>query len=250
MKTTFEVCAGSLADCLAAQNGGADRIELNSALALGGLSPSLRVLKEAKAQCSIPIICMVRPREAGFHYSPEEFSLMLLEARDFLDSGADGIAFGFLRADGTIDPDQTRQMTELIHSYPDKEAVFHRAIDVVPDYSQAIQTLIDLNVDRILTSGTQSSAPKGALVFKEIQQRYGDQIQILAGAGLNPENVGDFLRQSGIHQVHSSAKSWKRDPTTQRGEVSYSAYPGEHAMDYPCASVEVIRVFRQACDTI
>ena len=153
-KITFEVCAGSYQDCLAAEKGGADRVELNSALSVGGLTPSLISLMRAKKETSIKIVCMVRPRAGGFCYDETEAQLMLEEAELLLEHGADGIAFGFLKADRTVDAEKTKKMVELIHA-KGGEAVFHRAFDVTPEPAKAIETMIDCGVDRLLTSGQQ-----------------------------------------------------------------------------------------------
>lgn len=221
---TFELCAGSLSDCIRGNALGADRIELNSALPLGGLTPSFALFEEARQSCEIPIICMVRPREGGFHYSEEEFSLMKQDAETFLRSGADGIAFGILNEDGTIDTARTSEMVDLIHFYG-KEAIFHRAIDVTPDYEEALRTLIGIGADRILTSGQKAGAPEGADTIASVIKKYGDQIQILAGAGLNSTNVKAFIENTGVEQVHSSCKTFVADPTTLNGDVSFAAWP-------------------------
>ena len=136
-KITFEVCAGSYQDCLAAEKGGADRVELNSALSVGGLTPSLISLMRAKKETSLKIVCMVRPRAGGFCYDETEAQLMLEEAELLLEHGADGNAFGFLKADRTVDAEKTKKMVELIH-VKGGEAVFHRAFDVTPEPAKAI----------------------------------------------------------------------------------------------------------------
>ena len=159
-KITFEVCAGSYQDCLAAEKGGADRVELNSALSVGGLTPSLISLMRAKKETSLKIVCMVRPRAGGFCYDETEAQLMLEEAELLLEHGADGIAFGFLKADRTVDAEKTKKMVELIH-VKGGEAVFHRAFDVTPEPAKAIETMIDCGVDRLLTSGQQAKALEG-----------------------------------------------------------------------------------------
>ena len=131
---------------------GADRVELNSALYLGGLTPSTANLICAKEQCSIPIVTMVRPRGGGFCYSQDEYETMLLDARILLEHGADGIAFGFLTEDHAIHRNRTQEMIDIIHS-AGKEAVFHRAFDCVAQQERAVEALILLGADRILTSG-------------------------------------------------------------------------------------------------
>ena len=127
----FEACCGSAEDALAAWRGGADRVELNSDLFHGGLTPTLGALRLVKRQApDLKVMCMVRPREGGFCYTETEFQVMLEDARIFVENGADGIVFGFLKEDATIDTDRCRKMLEVIG---DHDSVFHRAIDVVPD---------------------------------------------------------------------------------------------------------------------
>lgn len=227
--TQVEICCGSLEDGLAAYQGGAKRIELNSALYLGGLSPSLASLKLLKEKTDLEIICMVRPRGAGFHYSDTETEEMMEQARIFLENGADGIAFGFLKEDGTIDEEKTKGMIDLIHSYG-KSAVFHRAFDVTPNPDQAIQTLISLGIDRVLTSGQKATAIEGEEEIAKLQKLYGDQIEILAGSGINENNAKSLIEKTGICQVHSSAKGLFEDPTTKSAGVSYSYQSAPHEL--------------------
>lgn len=240
MKPVFELCAGSYEDCLSAQKYGASRIELNSALSLGGLTPSETLLRRVKENCSLPVICMVRPREGGFFYSSDEIILMFEQAENLLLAGADGIAFGFLNEDRTINEEETRRMIDLIHVFG-KQAVFHRAIDVCQNYEEAIKCLIRLGADRILTSGQRSSAIDGTERLKEIQEKYGQQIEILPGAGISDQNAVQLLEDTGLHQVHASCKGYICDPTTRAGEVSYSAYPGEYASCFMQADPEKIQ---------
>lgn len=239
-KITFEVCAGSYQDCLAAEKGGADRVELNSALSVGGLTPSLISLMRAKKETSLKIVCMVRPRAGGFCYDETEAQLMLEEAELLLEHGADGIAFGFLKADRTVDAEKTKKMVELIHA-KGGEAVFHRAFDVTPEPAKAIETLIDCGVDRLLTSGQQAKASEGATLLAELQNKYGDKIELLAGSGVNDGNVRELMEKTDIHQVHSSCKSYRMDPTTEAGSVSYAYLSDPHQMEYECVDVELVK---------
>lgn len=240
MNRLIEVCAGSYQDCLAAAQGGADRAELNSALSVGGLTPSLASLRLAKRDTKLKIICMVRPRSAGFCYEEEEISIMLEDARILLDNGADGIAFGFLNQDGSVDVESTKKMTELIHSYPGKEAVFHRAFDVTKDPFLTMETLISCGIDRVLTSGQQAKACEGAKLIRELQKRFGGQIEILAGSGVNASNAKKLMEDTGIHQVHSSCKSFRHDPTTSSENVSYAYLDGEHRNDYDIVDEKLV----------
>ena len=227
----LEVCCGSYQDVVEAQKGHADRVELNQALHMGGLTPSLATLIRAKKDCSIPIICMVRNRGAGFCFDEIEKELLLEDAKLLLEHGADGIAFGYLNKDYTIDLEETKRMVELIHSYH-KEAVFHRAFDCVENMDHAIQSLIELHVDRVLTSGGRKDVSSGKEQLAYLQKTYGHQIEILAGCGVNCENVKELICDCGIKQVHSSCKAWRSDPTTIHGEVSYAYASEEHTYDY------------------
>lgn len=240
MTKIIEVCAGSYQDCIAAYKGGADRVELNSALSVGGLTPSVSALKKVKKETNLKVICMVRPRAAGFCYDADDEMIMMEDAKLLLDNGADGIAFGFLNKDGSVKEDKTKQMIDLIHSYH-KEAVFHRAFDVCPDACTAIETLIRLGADRILTSGQKAKAFEGKELIKDLQDKYGDKIELLAGSGVNALNAKELMEYTGIHQVHSSCKSFNNDPTTSNNGVSYAYLTGEHEMDYDIVEENLVK---------
>ena len=228
-KIEVEICCGSYYDALQAWEAGARRIELNSALHLGGLTPSLGTLRQVKRNTGLQVICMVRPRGAGFCYSSEDFEVMLEDTSILLENGADGIVFGCLTVDRKINKEQTGEMVKLIKSY-DKEVVFHRAFDCVTNIDEAMHTLIAIGVDRVLTSGLKTTAVSGARTIQYLQKEYGEQIQILAGSGLNAQNVQMFIRQTNIKQVHSSCKGWLSDMTTCGGDVSF-AYREEKKND-------------------
>ena len=239
MERIVEICCGSYYDAKNAYLGKAKRIELNSALYLGGLTPSAATLRQVKKDFDLEIICMVRPRGAGFCYNDEDFLIMKEEAKDLLENGADGIAFGILDQDGNIDLKRNQEMIEIIKSYH-KTAVFHRAFDCVKDYDQAIRQLIDLGVDRVLTSGLEAKAMDGKEVIKYLQSNYGDQIQILAGSGMNASNAKEMMDHTGIYQVHSSCKDWLNDPTTSSNHVTYAYATSPHENDYEIVSKELV----------
>lgn len=216
----IEVCCGSVADALVAAAAKASRIELNSALEIGGLTPSVACLRQVKEQTKLEVIAMVRPRGAGFIYSSIEQQLMLEEARQLLEANADGIAFGFLNQDLTVSYEPTKRMVELIHSYH-KTAVFHRAFDQVSDPYMGIRQLIDLHVDRILTSGQSDKALAGKELLRDLQSQFGEQIELLAGGGITAYNVKELQEYTKIKQMHSSCKTYLCDPSTV-ANVSYA----------------------------
>lgn len=203
---TVEICAGSLSDVMAAVSvRETDRIELNCALELGGLTPSLSTLKQAVALTDKPVIAMVRPRGAGFVYNETEKQTMCEDAVLFLENGTAGIVFGSLDEDQTVDEDFTAEMVRLIHSYG-KQAVFHKAFDETPDLSAACETLIRLGIDRILTSGGRPDVSSGSAMISHLLSVYGDRIEILPGGGVSENNISDVLRTTGAKQIHMSAK--------------------------------------------
>ncbi len=204
---TIEICIGNLDDALKASEYPIDRIELNSALELGGLTPSLNTLRYLKEQIPTPICCMVRPRGGDFFYTENEYEVMLKDAEELLKAGADGIVFGFLNEDRTIDLERTKKMVHLIHSYQ-KEAVFHKAFDEIEDLDTACKQLIEAGVDRVLTSGkaVYPDILKGCQTIHGLHQKYGKDLQFLPGGGVRIENVRDVIRTAGSGQVHMTSK--------------------------------------------
>lgn len=240
MEKIVEICCGSYEDALHAYQGGAKRIELNSGLHLGGLTPSLGTLLLTKQNTKLKIITMIRPRGAGFHYSQAEFEVMKADALLMMKNGADGIAFGCLDEYGNIDIKQTKEIVKIVKEYHG-EVVFHRAFDCVQDPFKAMEILISLGVDRVLTSGLEAKAMEGIELIAELQKRYGDRIEILAGSGMNASNANEMMEKTGIFQVHSSCKDWITDPTTACHHVSYAYAFKPHEMDYDIVSVDLVQ---------
>lgn len=218
--TMIEVCAGSLKDCIVAQKIGANRIELNSALYLGGLTPSLATLILAKKQVKLPIICMVRPRGAGFCYDDDERAVIFADAELLLANGADGLAFGFLNEDKSINLEDTSRMIALCRQYQ-AESVFHRAIDCVENIEISIQQLIELGCTRILTSGQGATVQEGLAMLTQLQAKFGQQIEIVMGSGITANNAIELIAQTGIQQIHGTFKKWATDSTSQNKRVNY-----------------------------
>lgn len=240
MDRIIEICCGSYEDALAAHRGGAKRIELNSALYLGGLTPSLGTLQLVKKNTDLKVIAMVRPRGAGFCYSEADFEVMKADTEILMENGADGIAFGCLDERGNIHIEQTQEIINIIKKYHG-EVVFHRAFDCVKNPYESMETLISLGVDRVLTSGLKEKAVDGVELIAKLQERYGEKIEILAGSGINASNVLDIMEKSGIYQIHSSCKGWVNDPTTTGTGVSYSYVQGIHMNDYDVVDEELVR---------
>ena len=226
-KILLEVCCGSLDDAIQAELGGADRIELCSALFLGGLTPSTGTIIEAKRRLHIPFVAMVRPRAGGFCYSPAEMDVMLRDTENAINLGADGVVFGILKEDGTIDIERSRQIRERIGN---RQAVFHRAFDVTPDPFRALDELIDLGITRVLTSGQQNAAPDGAELIRQLIEHASGRIEVLPGGGLRVHTLDDFVAKTGCAQVHLAAPGVQYDNSTlARPSVTFGGalYPSE-----------------------
>ncbi len=240
MEKVVEICCGSYEDALAAYRGGAKRIELNSALHLGGLTPSLGTLILTKKNTDLKVIAMVRPRGAGFCYSDADFEVMKTDAELLLENGADGIAFGCLNENGEIEEDRVREMTAIIKRHQG-EAVFHRAFDCVMNPCEAAEKLIEIGIDRILTSGSKEKAIDGMELLCELQKNYGKRIQLLAGSGMNAGNARELMERTGICQVHSSCRGWLFDPTTEGPEVSYAYVEQPHRNAYEAVDEKLVK---------
>jgi copper homeostasis protein len=230
-KILIEVCCGSVDDAVEAEKGSADRIELNSSLFLGGLTPSIGSIIETKRRLKIPVMVMIRPRAGGFCYTQAEMAVMLNDAKLALEYDADGLVFGILTKDGYIDMDRCRQILELANG---REVVFHRAFDVTPEPLKALDQLIELGFTRVLTSGQQRSVPEGAELIKKLITRASNKIEILPGGGIRTHNVRSIIAQTGTNQVHLSAFGQQLDKSTHhRPHITFGGalHPPEDRYD-------------------
>lgn len=220
-KTLVEIVCCSVDDCVSVEQAGADRIELCSAIPLGGLTPSLGLLLEAKKRVSIPIMAMVRPRASGMAYTDGEFANMLLDADIFAQYGADGLVFGVLTDDGTIDMVRNKK---LIDRAGKLQKVCHRAFDVTPDPFEALEQVIDLGFTRVLTSGQKPSVIDGVELVKRLIEKADGRIEVLPGAGLCQDTVRPFADYTGCRQVHLAPFVAQTDSSTQHNTaIKYGA---------------------------
>lgn len=210
-KIRMEACCGSVMDVVIAEKLGFDSIELNSSLELGGMTPSVGTLRMAKQITNIPIFPMVRARPAGFNYAEVDFQSMLIDAKVLLDNGADGIVFGVLHEDGTIDVERVKQMKEVVG---DKPLIFHKAFDSTIDLEVAIQQLIDLGVVRILTGGGVGDVMNNLDTLAYLQEKYGDKIELLVGGGVRDHNVVEILEKTKTNYIHFSGRINQFDNST------------------------------------
>ena len=194
-----EVCANSLESALVAERAGADRIELCSELAVGGLTPSYGLLKAVKQQISIPVHVLIRPRSGDFTYSDAEFDIMLTDIKLCAELGFEGIVTGVLLEDFTLDVERTRKLKSAAHEL---QFTFHRAFDWVVNPLEALVQLENMQVDYILSSGQQKSASLGIDFLSELKDK-STSVQIMPGSGVNAGNVKSF-KSIGFKVVHLS----------------------------------------------
>ena len=197
---TLEVCVDTIEGVLAARKGGAVRVELCSALSEGGLTPSAGLMTAA-VETGIPCYAMIRPRSGLFHFTAAEERIMLADIEMARSLGLAGVVLGAQNEDGALN---VAMLTRLRSAAAGLGATLHRVIDVVPDPLAALDQVIDLGFDRILTSGTQPEAPEGKDMIREMVNRADDQISIMPGCGLLPENIRDLVNETGVSEVHAA----------------------------------------------
>jgi copper homeostasis protein len=196
---TFEVCVDSIESAIAAAEGGADRVELCSDLIEGGLTPSFGMLRVARRSVRIGIMAMIRPRGGDFCYSESEFAAMDEDVEAAKESGADGIVLGLLNPDGAIDGDRTAALIQRARPLP---VTFHRAFDMTRDPFEAIETLIALGADRVLTSGQEASVVEGLDLVAELVASSAGRIVVMPGGGITARNVERVIARTGAREVH------------------------------------------------
>lgn len=203
-KYCFEVCANSVESCVAAQAGGADRVELCAGIPEGGTTPSCGDMATARELLTTTRLhVIIRPRGGDFLYSPVEQRIMLKDIETARSLGADGVVFGCLTPEGDID---LPLMERLMTAAQGMSVTFHRAFDVCRDPHKALEDIIALGCHRILTSGQQPTAEAGIPLLRELQQQAQGRIILLAGCGVNEGNIARIASQTGISEFHFSAR--------------------------------------------
>lgn len=239
----LEVPCGNIESVHAAKIGGADRIELCSALQLGGLTPSLAML-ELVTEIGIEIVGMIRPREGDFNYSKEEFKLMLREIELLKKAGAHGIVSGILTPKFEIDMVRAKELIEASHPLP---FTFHRAFDLTNDAFKSFDDLLKLKVDRLLTSGQASDAFTGRKLISELVELAQSKIQIIAGAGVNPENVAAICA-SGVSAIHLSGRKKIKKENSNKLTSVFMGKQGSDDHAFDATDSDVIRKVRKIID--
>ena len=237
----LEIAANSVASALAAQEGGAGRVELCTALELGGLTPSHAQIALARERLRIPLYVLIRPRAGDFLYGELECETMLRDIESCASLGCDGVVLGVLDAEGRVD---TARCRPLIAAAGKLGVTFHRGFDLSRDPAQALEDIVTLGCERILTSGMQGSAADGNALIRELVEQAGDRIVVMPGAGITAQNIAALATATGAHEFHASAKHQLPSGMHHRRPLLSDMEGGEL-----CSDVEQIRALVTALAT-
>ncbi|MDR1780392.1 MAG: copper homeostasis protein CutC [Tannerella sp.] len=240
MSRIIEICANSAQSVVEAAAGGAQRVELCAAIPEGGTTPSYGEIRTAQALApSIDINVIIRPRGGDFLYTPAEVQSMLFDIEMARSLGVHGVVFGCLSAEGDID---TALMHRLIEAAQPLSVTCHRAFDVCRDPFTALEQLIELGVDRILTSGQQPDAVKGIPLIAKLVERAAGRIIIMPGCGVRPENIALIERETGANEFHTSARTIIQSRMAYRNEnVPMGAAPPSSEFDIPQTDRQLVK---------
>lgn len=224
----LEIAANSLDSASAAQDGGADRIELCGALELGGLTPSPGLIALARARVRIPLYVLIRPRAGDFVYTNAEFATMRRDIEACVALGCDGIVVGALDPDGGVDLPRCR---ELVAAAGALGVTFHRAFDACADQAHALEQVVALGCERILTSGGSRDARLGADAIRALVARAAGRIAVMAGAGVDAANIAGIRERSGAREFHASARRALASRSRHAANAELGMAAGEQRTD-------------------
>lgn len=246
MKNILEVCVDSLASARAAAAGGADRLELCSALAVGGLSPYTELLCQIKEVCDLPVRCLMRPRAGDFLYTQEEIGMLCAQIRNLGKAGADGFVIGALTPDGALDG---LAMARLLEACDGKPVTLHRCIDVARDPEQVYRAAAELGLDTVLTSGAAASCVQGTETLArllEVRDAIGGP-EVLIGAGVNAAVIAQLRTQlPGARAFHMSGKMLVESGMRFRREGVPMGLPGLDEWHIQQTDADAVRAARAA----
>ena len=198
----IEIACFNLDSAIIAQNTGADRVELCADMLVGGTTPTIEIIKQAREHLNIDLYIMIRPRGGNFVYSDSEFEQMKSEIEAIKKLGVNGFVFGILKDDNTINIEQNLELVELAKSFP---CTFHRAFDEILDYEKALENVISCGFSTLLTSGTFPNVMEGKYVLKQLVIQAKNRIEIMPGGGLRSTNISELNEMVKANWYHSSA---------------------------------------------
>ncbi len=238
MEYQLEICAADIDSVHAAARGGADRVELCSALSDGGVTPSIGLISEAMKVPDIKIHVLIRPRGGDFIYNQAETRAMLTDIAFARAAGVHGLVIGALTPAGHIDMPLCSRLMEAAGDTP---VTFHRAFDLCADPMKALDDIISLGCSRILTSGQASDAMHGTETLRRFSEKAAGRVTILAGSGVTPANAADILRVSGVSELHASARSRIESQATYRRSGVAMGTPGNDEYSRLATSESIVR---------
>jgi len=212
----LEICVFNTATAIAAEQAGADRIELCENYANGGTTPSYGYLKTVREKISIPVFPMIRPRGGDYFHTQDEIDIILKDILLCKELQFEGVVFGLLNQDGSIDQENTAKLVDA--AYP-LDVTFHRAFDRCKDPFESLETLIQCGCTRVLTSGQYPKVTDGLPLVKTLVEQANDRIIIMPGSGLNSSNVQHIIETAGVNEVHTSARTRIPSTTTFRNPL-------------------------------
>ena len=215
MPIIVEICIDSTDSAVAAERGGAQRVELCCDLVEGGITPSAGLIATVRQKIQIGLQVMIRPRGGDFHYSAEEFDIMRRDIRMAKQLGANGVVFGLLDVDGNVEVDRTRELVELARPL---NVTYHRAFDMARDLEKSLEDVIRTGADRILTSGAGVAAADAAPILKRLIAAAGDRIIVLVGGGMKPHNARSVIAETGAKEIHAGLRTTQQGPMRYRNE--------------------------------
>jgi copper homeostasis protein len=245
MPIVLEAVCAAAKDVMEAEAGGADRIELCSAMPSGGLTPSLGTFLEARARTRLPIVCMCRPRAGAFEYDETELATLVRDAELFAAHGAAGVVAGVLTAQCAVDEASMRRIVGAVAPCP---VVFHRAFDLAADPLRALDVLVAAGVRRVLTSGRERSAMEGVELINALVERAGGAIEILPGGGIRAGNVRELVRKTGVQAVHCGPFVPRVDASARANPRLSFADPGLAPEQYMVTDRAALAATRAALD--
>jgi copper homeostasis protein len=240
----LEVCVDSVASAIAAERGGAARLELCSSLIEGGITPSAGLIEITRAAVSIALHVMIRPRGGDFCYDTDEFEIMRRDIALAKQLGANGVVFGILDVHGEVDVARTRQ---LIKEARPLAVTFHRAFDMAADLFRALEDLCAAGIDRVLTSGGESSCLQGQKMIAQLAQKAQGRIVVMPGGGIKPQNARSFVDHTGVTEIHSGLRSAFPSPMVHRNpRISMGSVEGREYQRFAASEEQV----RRLCDAL
>jgi copper homeostasis protein len=205
-KRILEVCVDSVSNALTAQLAGAYRVEFCANLPEGGTTPSPAQIEIARKQLHIKLYVIIRPRGGDFLYNAIEFEIMKSDIHFCGKAGCDGVVIGMLHSDGTVDKERNNELIRIAHQYS-MGVTFHRAFDRSANLFNAMETIIELGCERILTSGGYDTAVEGAEIIRQLIEKAGERIVIMPGSGITPKNAGELIQKTGANELHGTFRS-------------------------------------------